>query len=389
MTLPIYLDNQATTPCDPRVVEKMLPYFTAEFGNSSSVSHVFGQRAQKAVVEAQKHVSALIGADDPKSIFFTSGATESNNIAIKSIMFGYGETGHLITTATEHKAILDPAEFVASKGYDVDVLPVNEFGQVSPDLVSRSTNELTRVVSAIYANNETGSLNDVTSIAKICGERNMLFHTDATQAAGRVEINCAKQGIDLLSLSGHKLYGPKGIGALYCRKRARGIKLEPLQHGGGHQNKVRSGTLPVALIVGLGEACRLAKLEFDKDRSAAKMLSDLLKNKLGQEFESIRFNGHETERIDNNIHLTIPGINSEALIHKLKDSVAISTGAACTTAAPEPSHVLLAMGLDKNSINSSVRIGTGRFTTTGDLQSAAEEIIRAAQSLVKIGAITR
>ena len=158
MTLPIYLDNQATTPCDPRVVEKMLPYFTAEFGNSSSVSHVFGQRAQKAVVEAQKHVSALIGADDPKSIFFTSGATESNNIAIKSIMFGYGETGHLITTATEHKAILDPAEFVASKGYDVDVLPVNEFGQVSPDLVSRSTNELTRVVSAIYANNEVSLL---------------------------------------------------------------------------------------------------------------------------------------------------------------------------------------------------------------------------------------
>ena len=275
MSPPIYLDNQATTPCDPRVVQKMLPYFTEEFGNSSSVSHVFGQRAQQAVVEAQKYVAALIGADDPKSIFFTSGATESNNIAIKSVMFGPKEKGHLITTATEHKAILDPAEFVASKGHDVDVLGVNEFGQVSPTLVLDSINESTRLVSAIYANNEVGSLNDVSSIAKNCNERKVLFHTDATQAAGRVEINCTKQGIDLLSLSGHKIYGPKGIGVLYARKRARGIKLEPLQHGGGHQNKIRSGTLPVALIVGLGEACRLAKLEFDKDRAASKELRKL------------------------------------------------------------------------------------------------------------------
>ena len=381
MNKPIYLDYQATTPCDPRVVEKMLPYFTEEFGNSSSVSHVFGQRAQKAVAEAQKHVAQLIGADDPKSIFFTSGATESNNIASKSIMFGQEEKGHLITTATEHKAILDPAEFVVSKGHEIDILPVNKFGQVSPSLVSGSINESTRLVSAIYANNEVGSLNDISAIAESCNERQVLFHTDATQAAGRVEINCAKQGIDLLSLSGHKIYGPKGIGALYVRKRARGIKLEPLQHGGGHQNKIRSGTLPVALIVGLGEACRIAIVEFKKDKESARLLRELLTNKLRDEIDSIRFNGHEIERIDNNIHVTIPGINAEALMHKLKDSVALSTGAACTTAAPEPSHVLMAMGLDQDSIASSVRIGFGRFTEEPEVETVCEQINMAIQGL--------
>ena len=384
MKLPIYLDNQATTPCDPRVVEKMLPYFTEEFGNSSSVSHIFGQRAQLAVAEAQQHVAELIGADDPKSIFFTSGATESNNIAIKSVMFGSKEKGHLITTSTEHKAILDPAEFVRAKGHDVDVLPVNEFGQVSPTLVFESAKENTRLVSVIYANNEVGSTNDLEAIAHRFKDSDILLHTDATQAAGRTVINCKKSSIDLLSLSGHKLYGPKGIGVLYVRRRARGIKLEPLQHGGGHQNKIRSGTLPVALIVGLGEACKIAKDELHQNEKLSKEFTSRLKEQLLTKVDLIRFNGHADERIPNNLHVTIPNINAEALLHKLKDSVALSTGAACTTAAPEPSHVLLAMGLSESDISSSIRIGTGRFTTSEEVDLACEQIVSAIRGLKEL-----
>ena len=384
MKLPIYLDNQATTPCDPRVVEKMLPYLTEEFGNSSSVSHIFGQRAQLAVAEAQQHVAELIGADDPKSIFFTSGATESNNIAIKGVMFGGKEKAHLITTSTEHKAILDPAEFVRTKGHDVDILPVNEFGQVSPTLVFESAKENTRLVSVIYANNEVGSTNDLEAIAHQSKDKDVLLHTDATQAAGRTAINCKKSCIDLLTLPGHKLYGPKGVGVLYVRGRARGIKLEPLQHGGGHQNKIRSGTLPVALIVGLGEACKIAKEELLQNQKLSKELMSRFKEQLLTQVDSIRFNGHADERIPNNLHVTIPKINAEALLHKLKDSVALSTGAACTTAAPEPSHVLLAMGLSGSDISSSIRIGTGRFTTVEEVDLACEQIVSAVRRLGKL-----
>ncbi len=384
MKLPIYLDNQATTPCDPRVVEAMLPYFTEDFGNSSSVSHVYGQRALSAVNKARQLVAELIGADDPKSIFFTSGASESNNIAIKSVMFGHADFGQLVTTASEHKAILDPAEFVASKGHEVTLLPVNEFGQVDPQDVDSSITDNTRVVSVIYANNEVGSLNDIESIAQICRRRGVLFHTDGTQAVGRVQVNCTKAGIDLLSLSGHKLYGPKGIGALYIRKRARGIKLEPLQHGGGHQNKVRSGTLPVAMIVGLGEACRIAKEEFENDQKSAIDLSEIMKSELLKGIEDVKFNGHSTERIPTNIHITIPGVNSEALIHVLRDDVALSTGAACTTAAPEPSHVLIAMGKSAKAIPSSLRIGIGRFNSRAEVSEAATRIVAAVNSLRKL-----
>ena len=380
MKLPIYLDYQATTPCDPRVVEAMLPYFTEDFGNSSSVSHVYGQRALKAINKAQEHVANLIGADDPKSIFFTSGATESNNIALKGVMFGQTKPGHLVTTATEHKAVLDPADFVSSKGHEVTCLPVNEYGQVEPAKVETTIKKNTRLVSVIFANNEVGSTNDVDSVAAICRERGVLFHTDATQAVGRVPMDCKKAGIDMLSLSGHKLYGPKGIGALYIRRRTRGIKLEPLQHGGGHQNRVRSGTLPVPLIVGLGEASRIAEEEFEKESKRIHEMHEFVVSCLTKEIGA-RLNGDPHLRITSNVHLLIPGINSEALVHLLRETVAFSTGAACTTASPEPSHVLQAMGISPKEIASCVRIGIGRFTSRDDLNEACKLIINATRSL--------
>lgn len=383
MKYPIYLDNQSTTPCDPRVIDKMLPYFTEKFGNSSSVSHVYGRDAQAAVAEAQKHVASLIGADDPKSIFFTSGSTESNNIAVKSVMLGSPAGTHCITTAAEHKAILDPFEFLKTKEYRTSTLPVDQFGRVSKSDIANSIEEETLLVSTIFANNEIGTINDINQISQTCKDHDLLLHTDATQAVGRTPINCVLSNIDMLSLSGHKLYGPKGIGALYIRKRARGIKLEPLLHGGGHQGKVRSGTLPVALIVGLGEACRIAKDDYDKDFEHSKKLSQIITDELTSMINGIQFNGHPTERITTNVHATIPGVNSEALIHLLKDKVAFSTGAACTTAAPEPSHVLLAIGKSKEAIKSSFRIGIGRFSSQGEIKNAITYIAEAANSLLR------
>ena len=373
----IYLDNQATTACDPRVVEAMLPYFTEEFGNSSSVSHSFGNRALQAVNLAKERIAGLIGASDPNCIYFTSGATESNNIAIKSLVTKVPADHHIITTATEHKAVLDPFEYLENLGVQTSILPVDEHGCVNPQELNSQINDRTSLATVLYANNEVGSINPISEIADACRNKNVTFHTDATQAIGKTAIHVEEQGIDMLSLSGHKIYGPKGIGVLYVRKRGRGLRMTPLLHGGGHQNKIRSGTLPVPLIVGLGKACELLTNEHEAVNNQINELATKLKVGLTERIPEVIFNGHPTNRIAGNLHLTIPEINSEALLYSLKDTVALSTGSACTTAAPEPSHVLQAMGINRELISQSVRIGIGRFNTEQEVDTVIDAIVKA------------
>ncbi len=373
----IYLDNQATTACDPRVVEAMLPYFTEEFGNSSSVSHSFGNRALQAVNLAKERIAGLIGASDPNCIYFTSGATESNNIAIKSLVTKVPADHHIITTATEHKAVLDPFEYLENLGVQTSVLPVDEHGCVNPQELNSQINDRTSLATVLYANNEVGSINPISEIADACRNKNVTFHTDATQAIAKTTIHVEEQGIDMLSLSGHKIYGPKGIGVLYVRKRGRGLRMTPLLHGGGHQNKIRSGTLPVPLIVGLGKACELLTNEHEAVNNQINELATKLKVGLTERIPEVIFNGHPTNRIAGNLHLTIPEINSEALLYSLKDTVALSTGSACTTAAPEPSHVLQAMGINRELISQSVRIGIGRFNTEQEVDIVSDAIVKA------------
>jgi cysteine desulfurase len=384
MKQPIYLDNQATTRCDPRVVDAMLPFFSDTYGNSSSVSHSFGQEALQAITAAKQQIAGLIGATDPNCIFFTSGSTESNNIALKSMTLVDPTQSHLVTTAAEHKAILDPAEFLENSGVGTSVLPVDQYGAVNPAEVGKAIQDTTKVVSVIYANNEVGTLNDLTAIGEVCKEKECVLHTDATQAAGKTSINVESQGIDMLSLSGHKIYAPKGIGILYVRRRARGLKMMPLLHGGGHQNKIRSGTLPVALIVGLGKACDLLKTEFEEVNQHCQTLTDLMRNDLQNNISGITFNGHPTERIVGNIHITIEGVKSEALLHLMKDQVALSTGAACTTSAPEPSHVLLSIGKTAKVVSESLRIGIGRFNTTDEVKLVTSLITASVEKLRNI-----
>ena len=384
MKPPIYFDNQATTRCDPRVVDAMLPFFCDTYGNSSSVSHSFGQEAFQAITTAKQQIAGLIGTADPNCIFFTSGSTESNNIALKGITLSDPQHSHLVTTAAEHKAILDPTEFLQNCGVATSVLPVDQHGAVDPADIGKAIQDKTKVVSVIYANNEVGTLNDLKAIGDVCKDRECILHSDATQAAGKTSIHVESQGIDMLSLSGHKIYAPKGIGILYVRRRARGLKMMPLLHGGGHQNKIRSGTLPVALIVGLGKACDLLSTEFEEVNKHCRTLTDLMKNGLQDNISGVTFNGHPTERMVGNLHITIKGVKSEALLHLMKDQVALSTGAACTAAAPEPSHVLLSMGKSSKEISESLRIGIGRFNTTDEVELVISLIAASVEKLRNI-----
>ena len=377
----IYLDNQSTTACDPRVVDEMLPYFTSDFGNSSSISHAYGTTALTAVNVAKAQVAAMIGATDPNCIIFTSGSTESNNIAIKSMVTRTPTEHHIITTAAEHKAILDPLEYIQETGVETTILPVDAYGCINPCDLNDAISSKTKLASAIYANNEVGSINPISEISEVCKEHDVLFHTDATQAVGKTLIDVERQGIDMLSLSGHKIYGPKGVGAIYVKNRGRALKMTPLIHGGGHQNRIRSGTLPVPLIVGLGKACQLLHDEYKAVNDHISKLTVYMKAKLREALPEVIFNGHPADRIAGNLHITVPNINSEALLYSLRDCVALSTGSACTTAAPEPSHVLLAMGIDKKQIAESVRIGIGRFNTKDEIDSVIARFILEVDSI--------
>jgi cysteine desulfurase len=379
--LPIYLDHHATTPTDPRVVEAMLPYFNQDFGNPSSSSHVFGWRAEAAVEDARERLAQALGASDAGEIVFTSGTTESDNLAIKGIARAHRRRGeHLVTSEIEHPAVLDTCRALEREGFSVSYLPVDRGGLVRVDDVAAAVTERTLLVSVMAANSEIGVLQPLAEIGSVCRERGALFHTDAAQAVGKIPIDVEALGIDLLSMCAHKLYGPKGIGALYVRKRRPRIKLEPLFHGGGHERGLRSGTLPVALIVGFAAAVDLCLADLAGEAARIAGLRERLWERLGRGLDDLQRNGHPTLRLPGNLNVSFGGVDADALIVAMKD-VALSAGSACSSATPEPSHVLKALGLSDRQARSALRFGLGRWNTTEEIDWVADRLIEQVREL--------
>jgi cysteine desulfurase len=372
---PIYMDNNATTRTDPRVVQAMLPYFTEHYGNAASRSHAFGWEAEEAVEEGREQIGALIGAS-AKEIIFTSGATESNNLAIKGVAAMYKKKGnHVITQATEHKATLDTCKRLEREGYQVTYLPVDKFGQVHAEQVRGELTDKTILVTIMAANNEIGTVQPIKAIGKLCKEKGVLFHTDAVQAVGKLPVDVEDMGIDLLSLSAHKLYGPKGIGALYVRKKDPRVRLEPQIDGGGHERGMRSGTLPVPLIVGLGKACEIARAEMPQESEKTFRLRERLRKGIMEKLPESYLNGHPTERLPGNANISFAYVEGEGLMMGIKD-VAVSSGSACTSASLEPSYVLRALGVGDELAHSSIRFGLGRFNTEAEVDFVVDLVVR-------------
>ena len=378
MKLPIYLDYSATTPVDPRVAEKMIPYLTEFFGNAASRSHAFGWKAEEAVEEAREHVAALINAD-AKEIVWTSGATEGNNLAIKGAANFYKTKGkHLITQKTEHKAVLDTFRELERQGFEATYLEVQQNGLIDMEQFKAAIRPDTILASIMMVNNEIGVIQPVEQIAEICREKGIIFHCDAVQGAGRVDIDLQKFKADLLTITAHKLYGPKGIGALYIRRKPR-VRIEAQIHGGGHERGFRSGTLPTHQIVGFGEAARLAKLEMALESRRIGALRDRLWNRL-KDMEEVYVNGDLERRIPHNLNVSFNFVEGESLIMAVKD-IAVSSGSACTSASLEPSYVLRALGRSDELAHSSVRLTLGRFTTEQEVDFAADLLRRKVEKL--------
>lgn len=377
--LPIYMDHHATTPVDKRVLALMLPYFTEEFGNAASVDHDFGARAGQAVKKAREQIARLINAK-PAEIIFTSGATESDNIALFGVAERYVSKGdHIITCLTEHKAILDAAKHLEKLGKSVTYLPVDRFGRIDLDDLRKAITPKTILISIMAANNEIGTLAPIAEIGRLAHEHNILFHTDATQAVGHIPIDVQKMNIDILSISAHKLYGPKGIGALYARLPY--IKLSPIIYGGGHERGLRSGTLNVPGIVGFGAAADFARQEMFDEATKYRSWTTHMFTSLQERFNDIELNGHPTDRVPHNLNLYIPGIESRAFIAGLKD-LAISTGSACTTAnTTEPSHVITALGFGDERAHSSLRFGIGRSNDFEQVNYSIELVTKQVKKL--------
>lgn len=378
MKLPIYFDNHATTPVDPRVVDAMLPFFTEQFGNSAS-KHAFGWEAEAAVHQARKHIGNLIGAA-PKEIVFTSGATESDNLAIKGVAELHRDRGdHIITCAAEHKAVLDCCKFLERQGYRVTYLPVDAYGTVDMDRLRAAIDDRTLLISIMLANNEVGTIQPLAEIGRIAEEHGILFHTDATQAVGKMPVDVAAWGVHLLSMTAHKLHGPKGVGALYVSARRPAARLSPTIHGGGHEGGMRSGTLNVPGIVGFGRACEIAREEMATELPHISRLRDRLETGLFSRLDELHLNGHPTERLCGNLNVAFGYVEGESLIMGLND-VAVSSGSTCTSAALEPSHVLKAMGVREDLAHGSLRFGLGRFNTEEEvdyvLDRVEEEVTR-------------
>ncbi len=388
MRRPIYLDNHATTPVDRRVVDAMLPYLTTEFGNASSVHHEYGWRAQAAVEHARKSVASLVGAQ-PREIVFTSGATESINLALKGVAGRLGRKGsHIVTAVSEHKAVLDTCRVLEAHGFRVTYLPVDRYGSVHPEDVEGAITPETVVVSIMTANNEIGTISPVRDIGGICRRRGVLFHTDATQAAGKVRMDVTAMDIDLLSFSAHKMYGPKGVGALYFMSGDFSARLTPQIDGGGHERGLRSGTLNVPGIVGFGEAARIAQAEMDADAARVGELRDLLVRGIMARVDAVRVNGHPVSRLPHNASLTFEGTVADRVMMDMKD-IAVSSGSACSSALPEPSHVLRAIGLNDADVRATLRFGLGRFTTREEIEYAIDRVARtvvAARSTATVAA---
>jgi cysteine desulfurase len=379
----IYLDNHATTPCDPLVVEAMLPYFSEVFANPSSTLHEAGREAAASVADAREKVAQLIGAQAGE-IAFTSGATESNNIAIVGLANGAGKgRRRIVTTAIEHKAVLASVEQLKSQGFEVIVLPVAKDGTVDVHAAEESIHEDTLLVSLQVANNEIGTIQPVAEVGRIARERGALLHCDAAQAAGRIPVDVEAWNVDLLSISAHKLYGPKGVGALYVRGGPYALPISPLSVGGGQEKGLRAGTHNVPGIVGLGEACRLCEQRLPKETTRLAALRDRLEETVLAAVPDARRNGALDNRLPGNSSLTFPGIDAEALVINASE-LAISTGSACTSGAPEPSHVLLAIGLDRDAASSTIRIGVGRFNTEEEMEMAAGAIVGAVERLARM-----
>lgn len=377
--LPVYLDYQATTPLDPRVLEKMLPYFTEKFGNPHSRSHSFGWEAEEAVEEARAEVAKLVNAD-PREIIFTSGATESNNLALKGVAKFYGDRrNEIVTVVTEHKCVLDTCRHLEQDGFKVTYLPVGANGLVDLDQVRAAVTDKTVVVSVMSVNNEIGVIQPIADIARIAHEKGAFFHTDAAQAAGKIPLDVQAMGIDLMSISGHKMYGPKGVGALYVRRKPR-VRLVAMMSGGGQERGMRSGTLSPALCGGMGEAARLARLEMAEDGARIAALSKRFYDKITSTLPDVVLNGDAEHRYPGNLNLSFSYVEGESLIMGIKD-LAVSSGSACTSASLEPSYVLRALGVEEEMAHTSIRFGIGRFTTAAEIDYAAEALVGKVQKL--------
>ncbi len=380
MKLPIYLDNNATTPVDPRVVDAMLPFFRDRFGNAASRNHEFGWLAEEAVEAAREQVASVINAS-PKEIVWTSGATESNNIAIKGVAAMYREKGdHVITQVTEHKAVIDPCKYLEQNGFRVTFLPVDRNGRVSPDQVREALTDQTVLVTIMHGNNEIGTLQPVREIGAVCKERGVLFHTDCCQTFGKVPIDVEQMGIDLLSCSGHKIYGPKGVGVLYVRRKRPRVRCEPVLHGGGHERGMRSGTLNVPGIVGMGKAADICRESMAEETPRLAALRDRLKDGLFGQLDEIFLNGHPAERTPNNLNISFLYVEGESLMMGFSD-IAVSSGSACTSASLEPSYVLKALGVGDDLAHSSIRFSLGRFTTQEEIDYTIERVVTAVKRL--------
>jgi cysteine desulfurase len=378
--LPIYMDNHATTPLDPRVLEAMMPYLTGIFGNAASRNHSFGWEAEQGVEKAREQIAKLIGAT-PKEIIFTSGATESTNLAIKGVAEMYAERGnHIITQMTEHKATLDTCKKLEKQGYRVTYLPVQADGLIDIEDLKRAMDDKTILVSIMYANNEIGVIQPVQEIGKLCHEKGVLFHSDAVQAVGKIPVNVITDNIDIMSLTSHKIYGPKGVGALYVRRRNPRVQISEQINGGGHERGMRSGTLNVPGIVGMGAACEIAMNEMATEAARQTELRDYLRNKLETALDYTQVNGNMDHHLPGNLNMSFIYVEGESLLMGIND-IAVSSGSACTSATLEPSYVLKALGLGDDVAHSSIRFGLGRFNTKAEVDYVSDKIISVVQHL--------
>jgi cysteine desulfurase len=378
--LPIYMDNHATTPTDPRVLEEMLPYFMEKFGNAASRNHSFGWAGEEGVETARERIAKLIGATT-KEVIFTSGATESDNLAIKGVAEMYREKGnHVITAVTEHKAVLDTCKRLEKYGYRVTYLPVQKDGLIDLGDLKRAMDDKTILVTIMYANNEIGVLQPVAEIGKLCHEKGVIFHTDATQAVGKVPVDVIKQNIDLASISGHKMYGPKGVGALYVRRKNPRVQISAIIDGGGHERGMRSGTLNVPGIVGLGKACAIAQEEMARESCHLAGLRNRLKDRIMGKLDEAYINGTMEHRLPGNLNISFAYVEGESLLMGIND-IAVSSGSACTSATLEPSYVLKALGTGDDLAHSSIRFGIGRFNTEAEVDYVADRVIETVERL--------
>jgi cysteine desulfurase len=382
LKFPIFMDAQSTTPVDPRVVEAMLPYFTEKFGHPASRNHPFGWEAEAAVDRGREQIAALIGARDPKEIVFTSGGTESINLALKGVAEMYREKGqHIVTTVIEQRAGIDVAKRLERQGFQVTYVPVDRQGLVDPDDVARALTDKTILVSVMFANNEIGTIQDIAAIGRLCKERGVLFHTDATQAVGKIPVNVEAMGIDLLSCTAHLIYGPKGVGALYVRRKGPRVRIAPQMDGGGHERGMRSGTVPVPLVVGFGRAAEICREVMAAESGRLRTLRDRLQEMILSKVDEAFLNGHPERRLPHNLNISFAYVEGESILMGLNRECALSSGSACTSATLEPSYVIAALGASAELAHSSIRYSLHRFTTEEEVDHVARRTVEVVQRL--------